>query len=347
MPHVCKECGLELGNKNAHWKKCVSIVTFVAYTGQDVTITCHENGTFLCYCSHHKCPRDIGFTTADALHKHMKTLKTTWLGLEKKASEQSSVQAVNATAVPMEITTNTPPPQMPAAIPQNKTMMTPLAASNDVWSSGGVSHGIAPCPKSQVSSGHGRAIPHGVRVELHFIHHPYLDSINLVVNAEFCILACQVCKKGIDAPSGQAHLVNKHPEFLPSFDQEHYNDIMSQLRVAASLPTISGPRSVVHGLALFDALACNFCTTVYTKHKNMREHHGKKHPDMPIPQNWQSCKAQNIKVEGVGMSSTAEEEHYKMLPESIQLYFEEALALIDTTDELVLQQLNSPDPAKE
>ncbi|KAI6107256.1 hypothetical protein EDD17DRAFT_1477604 [Pisolithus thermaeus] len=263
-----------------------------------------------------------------------------------------------------------------------------------------------------------------VRVEPHFIHHPYLDNLNLVVNAEFHFLVCQVCKEGIDAPSGRAHLVNKHPELLPSFDQEHYDDIVSQLRVATSLPTVSGPRSEVHGLALFDALACNFCTTVYTKHKNMREHHGKKHPDMPIPQNWRSCKAQRIKVEGLGMvrqlwevtsdagkgedsrekvlvdkllkelgeqlhavqvptdgrlitpwllttrwnewakwlkkpteelralvalprSSTAEEEHYKMLPECIQLYFEEALALIDTTDELVLQRLNSPDPAKE
>ncbi|KAI6143883.1 hypothetical protein EDD17DRAFT_1515423, partial [Pisolithus thermaeus] len=136
MPHACKECGLELDNKNlhdAHWKKCVKVVTFVAYTGQDVTITCHENGTFLCYCSHHKCPRDIGFTTVDALHKHMKTLKTNWLGPEKKASAggQSSVQATNATAVPMEITTDAPsPPQMPAAIPQDETMMTPSAASN-------------------------------------------------------------------------------------------------------------------------------------------------------------------------------------------------------------------------
>ncbi|KAI6118912.1 hypothetical protein EDD16DRAFT_1707158 [Pisolithus croceorrhizus] len=221
MPHVCKECGLELGNKNAHWKKCVSIVTFVAYTGQDVTITCHENGTFLCYCSHHKCPRDIGFTTADALHKHMKTLKTTWLGLEKKASagEQSSVQAVNATAVPMEITTNTPPPQMPAAIPQNKTMMTPLAASN----------GDAP------------------------MHSP---------------------------------------------------------------PTAFDMSGQVEGSAM--AL-----------------------PHAPSPRSLQVMEGPSL------MSSTAEEEHYKMLPESIQLYFEEALALIDTTDELVLQQLNSPDPAKE
>ncbi|KIK10396.1 hypothetical protein PISMIDRAFT_20449, partial [Pisolithus microcarpus 441] len=46
-------------------------------------------------------------------------------------------------------------------------------------------------------------------------------------------------------------------------------------------------------------------------------------------------------------SSLPDEEHYKPLSEIIQLYFEDALALIDTTDELVLQRLNSPDPSKE
>ncbi|KAI6096772.1 hypothetical protein F5141DRAFT_1067498 [Pisolithus sp. B1] len=424
MPRSCKECGLEFDNKilhDTHWKKCVRKVSFVAYTGQDITMTRHENGTFLCYCSHHKCPKEVGFATMDALHKHMKTLKTTWLGPEKKAGGHSLLQTANTTTSTMEITTDAPcPPQMPA-IPWDETMNSPSAPSNGnapmhspptaLDMSGQVEESAMASPDVQSTrslqamegpsslmslvqtpSMSQAATPVNqlgtsmadVRVEPHFIHHPYLDNLNLVVNAEFHFL----------------------------------------LRVATSLPTVSGPRSEVHGLALFDALACNFCTTVYTKHKNMREHHGKKHPDMPIPQNWRSCKAQCIKVEGIGMvrqlwevtsdagkgedsrekvlvdkllkelgeqlhtvqvptdgrlitpwllttrwnewakwlkkpteelralvalprSSTAEEEHYKMLPECIQLYFEEALALIDTTDELVLQRLNSPDPAKE
>ncbi|KAI5980514.1 hypothetical protein EDD15DRAFT_2188573, partial [Pisolithus albus] len=41
------------------------------------------------------------------------------------------------------------------------------------------------------------------------------------------------------------------------------------------------------------------------------------------------------------------EENYSELYDSIRSYFEEAAMLIDTTDELVLQRLNSPDPAKE
>ena len=88
MPKTCKECGLEFDNKNlhdAHWKKCVKVVTFVAYNGQEITVARQlDKPVFLCHCSHSKCPRSQGFTTVDALHKHMKTLKTTWLGSEKK-----------------------------------------------------------------------------------------------------------------------------------------------------------------------------------------------------------------------------------------------------------------------
>jgi len=38
----------------------------------------------MCYCSHGKCLRDQGFATIDAMQKHMKNFKTTWLSREKK-----------------------------------------------------------------------------------------------------------------------------------------------------------------------------------------------------------------------------------------------------------------------
>lgn len=76
-------------NKNlhdSHWKKCVKTLNFLAYNGQEITVTRHANGTFVCYCSHPKCPKAQGFTTQDALQRHLKKSKTTWLGPEKKAS---------------------------------------------------------------------------------------------------------------------------------------------------------------------------------------------------------------------------------------------------------------------
>lgn len=65
-------------------EKAIKIVTFVAHNGQEITTTRNQNGTFLCYCSHHKCPKNQGFITIDALQKHMKNLKTTWLGPKGK-----------------------------------------------------------------------------------------------------------------------------------------------------------------------------------------------------------------------------------------------------------------------
>ncbi|KAF8120691.1 hypothetical protein EV363DRAFT_1104242, partial [Boletus edulis] len=49
MPRTCNQCGLNFDNKvlhDNHWKKCVKDVSFVAYNGQEITITRHENGTF-------------------------------------------------------------------------------------------------------------------------------------------------------------------------------------------------------------------------------------------------------------------------------------------------------------
>ena len=99
MPRVCKECGLEFDNKklhDTHRKKCVKEVTFIAHNGQEITVTRNQNGTFLCYCSHGKCPKDQGFATIDSMQKHMKNLKTTWLGREKKV--QSSFQPGSLTS---------------------------------------------------------------------------------------------------------------------------------------------------------------------------------------------------------------------------------------------------------
>ena len=92
MPRACSECGAEFDNKqlhDSHWKKCVKTSTFVAYNKQKITVTRHANGTFVCYCSHLRCPKEHGFTTLYALQRHLKVSKTTWLGPEKKASTSS------------------------------------------------------------------------------------------------------------------------------------------------------------------------------------------------------------------------------------------------------------------
>ncbi|KAG6382208.1 hypothetical protein JVT61DRAFT_861 [Boletus reticuloceps] len=254
------------------------------------------------------------------------------------------------------------------------------------------------------------------------IYHPFLTRLNLVVNAEFRFLICQLCQEGISVSTAQGHINNKHPELQVAFHQDRFNDATRTVCLASTFPdTILGPRSVVHGLAICEAIACNQCSTVMTSLKKMRHHHIHNHPGLPTPQQFRACRAQRIKTKGLGKQRTlweiittagsamnskevmittlmaeldkelevvqiptdnrlispwlrttrwhehvaatsmsidnlragvalprpeTEEPCCKKLQQLVEQYFQEALELIDTTDELILQRLNSPDPAK-
>ncbi|KAI6035840.1 hypothetical protein EDC04DRAFT_2897620 [Pisolithus marmoratus] len=158
MPRSCKECGLEFDNKNihdAHWKKCVKTMSFVSHTGQEVTVNHHANGTFLCYCSHPKCPKEVGFATVDALGKHMKNLKTTWLGAEKKASAEGGAEPSGQNPA-LEIDVGDPhmsagtihTPKMPAGMVQDETMRSPSLTGHDDASMKSPRAGIEACKVS-------------------------------------------------------------------------------------------------------------------------------------------------------------------------------------------------------
>jgi hypothetical protein len=253
-----------------------------------------------------------------------------------------------------------------------------------------------------------------------FIDDHYLAKFNLTVNAEFQFIVCQLCKEGVAAPATQAHLSKEHSDLAKAFTPSIFQAVATKLQLATVLPLgITGPRSVVHGLAITDALACSHCLMILTKAKNMGEHHKNNHPEVLVPTEWRSCKAQRIKAEGLGAHRTfwevmvakkpttqredivqqlmddlnkqlenvqtspdhrlvspwlrttrwheyvaerklsterlrqsimppqANEISYTNLHNLVQDYFQQAIDLIDTSDELVLQRLNSPDPMKE
>lgn len=259
--------------------------------------------------------------------------------------------------------------------------------------------------------------------DMPFIHHTFLTSLNLAVNAEFRFLVCQLCKEGIPTSTARGHIVNKHPELLLAFCQDQLDNVERKLQLAPSLPdTILGPRSIVHGLSICDAFACNKCPMVLTKYYKMKVHHQHCHHNIPLPQRWRACKAQRMKAKGAGKQRTlwevviipdsaldpkeimmtklmeeldkelkvvqvpsdhrlispwllttrwhehiattnmsidelrkmialpqshAEEPFCKNLQQLVDIYFQEAIQLMDTTDELVLQRLISPDPVKQ
>ncbi|KAH0826453.1 hypothetical protein J3R83DRAFT_5444 [Lanmaoa asiatica] len=148
------------------------------------------------------------------------------------------------------------------------------------------------------------SVEHNV-LDPHFIWHPYLTSLNLVINTEFHFLVCQLCKEAIATPTTRTHIINKHPELLPAFNLGHFQKTITKLHLMSSLPTdISGPRTIVHGLLICDALACQHCSTVMTGSKRMREHHIQYHQDQMVPNTWRSCKAQRMKAEGAGSQRT-------------------------------------------
>ncbi|KAF8442014.1 hypothetical protein L210DRAFT_3397815, partial [Boletus edulis BED1] len=149
-----------------------------------------------------------------------------------------------------------------------------------------------------------------------FIHDAFLTKLNLVVNAEFHILICQLCKEGIPTPTTRSHIVNKHPELCSAFSQVQLDDVIRKLQLVASLPTaISGPRSIPEGYGQY---------RIFWEVEIVTD------------------SAQDPKEVMVAklMEELNEELKVVQVPTDHRL-------LIDSTDELVLQRLNSPDPTKQ
>ncbi|KAI6045902.1 hypothetical protein EDC04DRAFT_2598478 [Pisolithus marmoratus] len=157
------------------------------------------------------------------------------------------------------------------------------------------------------------------------LHHTYLDSLNLAVNAEFHFLTCQICQTALAPGEVKHHLTKLHGT------QSRYNDhqfklAISALKMATELPShITGPRPMVRGMAM-------------TASFKAPSHH---------------AKAQFLEtLQGTGTNtlsrpnSTGWLHDIPGLKDVVEAYYEEAIPLLDRTGELVLQRLNSPDPIK-
>jgi hypothetical protein len=117
-----------------------------------------------------------------------------------------------------------------------------------------------------------------------FLHHIFLISLNLAVNDEFHFLICQLYKEAIPMLMTPGQIINKHPELIYALYQEQYDSIARELLLAPTLLTgISGPRVIAHGLAVHNTLTCAHCLTVFTKVKNISDHHLQLHPHTSVP----------------------------------------------------------------
>lgn len=93
------------------------------------------------------------------------------------------------------------------------------------------------------------------------LFHPYLDKLNLAVNAEFHFLVCRPCQEAIPVTAGQTHIKSKHLILLGAYNKVQYQNAVADLGIKETLPNIiQGPRSAVHGLSVKESvLACQEC----------------------------------------------------------------------------------------
>ncbi|KIK25617.1 hypothetical protein PISMIDRAFT_22752 [Pisolithus microcarpus 441] len=394
-----------------------------------ITVKKNEQGLFDCFCSHKGCPGKKGFTTVEGLKKHMHKLKSTWIGLAKMGTGHINLtttheaQKNNKAADGQHYTITAPQQAMSGQQQTEDSSSSAMGAWQDDETEDSPMQGDEqqgkqandPNPISEVTSSmeSGQAV-FDPRDEL--VHHPYLDTVNLVVDPQLQALCCNQCQVALIPRQALAHIHGQHKGLQPN--REHLNAVLAQLDILPDLPEASFDTVIppFKGLRILDGLACGNCSFVTSSAKYMQMHHREHHRSTPMPKSWVDCKMQQFSRSGKGhilfqvqdsttpihigamtdtilllrqemaqvtTSSVPEDEHVispwlrttrwhehvaghdtsmllrlveiprsdddMLLPglkAAVGLYFDEALALLQVTDELVLQRLNSPDPLK-
>ncbi|KAI6009129.1 hypothetical protein EDC04DRAFT_2610721 [Pisolithus marmoratus] len=155
------------------------------------------------------------------------------------------------------------------------------------------SHSTSTTQASQLPSTSTSATPASHTIGL--LHHTYLDSLNLAVNAEFHFLTCQICQAAL-APGEVKHHLTKMHGTQSRYNNHQFKLATAALNVVTELPShITGPRPMVHGLKVQDGLACSQCSFISRSGEWLRQHYSKSHPTMPKPSSWRACKVQQLR----------------------------------------------------
>lgn len=247
-------------------------------------------------------------------------------------------------------------------------------------------------------------------------HHPYLDTLGIVVNSNLRCLICESCQCALTPIQVQPHLSYSHANAHIHIDPKLFESAVKAMDVLSMLPPVpdSGSFPQVQGLKLFQGIGCEFCVKPFGETSGMLKHHRENHSHEPIPRHWRiafyqqfhpkyartlfevvpKTSHQSTTIDDLianlqedllpatsdvvvtrarprmispwlrttkwhehvapfpvaelrALVATPKKEELPGLALSIQFYFARATKLIETTDELVLQYLNSPDPAKE
>ncbi|KAJ8588740.1 hypothetical protein M405DRAFT_707375, partial [Rhizopogon salebrosus TDB-379] len=149
------------------------------------------------------------------------------------------------------------------------------------------------------------------------LHHPYLDTINMVVDPDLQVLCCLICQVALPPDHISGHIENAHRGLR--LDDDKYTQAIFDAKIIMTLPTsIAGGRY----------------TKAYKGLKGLNRHYWRVSGDNEI-----TCDHQEVidRMRKEMAEVTAVE----------QVAQESRMALFEVTDELILQRLNSPDPIKE
>ncbi|KAI5982120.1 hypothetical protein EDC04DRAFT_2616906 [Pisolithus marmoratus] len=216
------------------------------------------------------------------------------------------------------------------------------------------------------------------------LHHTYLDSLNLAVNAEFHFLTCQICQAALAPGEVKHHLTRLHGT-QSRYNDHEFNLAISAFRVAKELPPhIPGPRTIVHGLKPPAWCPCMIqqlrkgagdvqtfwevqnveANSQPTLHQSLVDSLLKElEPMLQVIQTpldgrmvspWLLTTQWHEQVAGKDIKQLCslvalpknDGGDIPGLKDVVEAYYEEAIPLLDRTGELVLQRLNSPDPPK-
>ncbi|KAI5981269.1 hypothetical protein EDC04DRAFT_2617498 [Pisolithus marmoratus] len=414
----------------SHRRQCIAeVVTFFHQaSGRQITIERNQDGFFECFCSDRGCPNPQRvYKNVETLKKHMKKVGSTWTGPDSgSAGDETVAASQQATTAEEEVQNeredSTPStsgtlqddgPSNGAASPE--PMEGQMDTTDQQEEQGLGHHATTPIPIPEATgameSDHALYDPKDG-----LIHHPYLDTLNLVVDPELKALCCQQCQVALIPREALAHMHGQHKGL--HVNREHFLQVLGQLEIHEDLPEpyfgcVIPP---FKGLKVLDGQACGLYSFVTSSLKYMQTHHREDHRDTAMPRTWAACKMQQFnrsgrghvlfQVEDTASANTSEpnaqpivllrqeiaqasthvlpqdewvispwlrttrwHEHIagydvgmllglveipkhdkdELLPglkSALARYFEEALALLPITDELVLQRLNSPDPQK-
>jgi hypothetical protein len=127
-------------------------------------------------------------------------------------------------------------------------------------------------------------------------HHPYLDSINLVVDPVLQAFCCTICKIALCPGAIKGHLHDNHP--LIKLNQNRLdhiidiNDISLDLPISPVANTLDGLEPF-KGLKILDGFGCTQCPQVYGHIKAIHTHYQQVH-DNPCPSEFPKCYMQQL-----------------------------------------------------